>query len=237
MDNSQASQQSFSNFVDWKECETQPSDQPPAVEEKKRTTRADMLRLRLGFAGYKVKTNQVDKKGSEILSTWESSSMSELKSLNASTSATTTMTSSFESNTIPSITLSPAQHEVTHVKANLDPGRPIPKLSGGPVLLPTAYSSRMIHDYNMPSSPPDATLPKCVSPEQVMSPTQPTYRTPIPKRRREEDEGTADEEIELTVEERLQRQREKRFELGDLTSSVVKGNAAKGLLELMAGRR
>lgn len=68
-----------------------------------------------------------------------------------------------------------------------------------------------------------------------MSPTRPDYRTPTARRIRDEDEDDEDGD-EVTPEESVQRQREKRFDLGDLTSSVVKNNVAKGLLEL-SGRR
>jgi hypothetical protein len=234
INNSQASNQSFSAFVNWKECDSQSMGQLAAmvkeVEEEKKATRAEKLRARLGLGMYKVKTNQIEKSGSEIMTTWETTSSSD--SLNVSTSSATS------AQHIPSITLSHArQTGPSHVVANLDPGRPIPKLIGGPQLLPTAFSSRMIHEYALPSSPPDD-LPKCVSPEMVMSPTKPDYRTPVMKRIIEEAySDDEEEEDEMSPEERLQRQREKRFKMGDLTSSVVKGNAAKGLLELMSGRR
>jgi hypothetical protein len=233
------SQRSFSNFVDWAECDSsQPSDQTvtSTAPVPTKPSRADLLRLRLGLAGYKVKTNQVEKSGSEIISTWEETTSPPSKS-----------------NAIPSITLSkPVPHDAPiHIKANLDPGHPIPKLSAGPVLLPTPFSSRLIEMSQVPSSPPppaDA-LPKCVSPEMVMSPTRGDYRTPAAKRIRKADyendveEGDEEEEEEeegtedMTVQERLQHLREKGDGLGDLTSSVVKGHAAMGLLELNSGRR
>ncbi|KAF2264927.1 hypothetical protein CC78DRAFT_616320 [Lojkania enalia] len=230
---SQESQQSFSMFVNYNACESQQSEHPvveapPLVEEKK--SRAELLKLRLGFGIYKVKTNQVAKTGAEILSTWETTSSLD-PSLNASTlTAVTSSVAPMDSTLIPSITLSPAQRDVTHVVANIDPSNTFPKLVGGPVLLPTAYSSRMIHDFHLPSSPPNA-HPTSVSPQQLVSPKK--YRTPVAKRVRTE----ADENREETVEERLQRIREERYYDGDLTSSVVKGHAAKGLLELMSGRK
>jgi hypothetical protein len=237
IDNSQTSTQSFSNFLNFDACDSQPTEPPlPAVEPPK-SSRAELLRLRLGLATYKVKTNQVDKSGSEIISHWETASSFSAPDFNASTSTAATLTSSSTSaatkQNIPSITLSPARREpVLHVTARLDPGQPIPKLVGGPQLLPTAFSSRMIHDYNMPSSPPDQ-LPKCVSPEGVYSPTRREYATPVARRLRDGN-GEIDE---VTVSARMHKQRDSRFERGDLTSSVVKGNAAKGLLELMSGRR
>lgn len=70
------------------------------------------------------------------------------------------------------------------------------------------------------------------------------FATPVAKRQRmeqdcedeEEDAEFRDEEKEETVQERLERLRERKFEDGDLTSSVVKGRAADGLLELMRSR-
>ncbi|KAF2656179.1 hypothetical protein K491DRAFT_778158 [Lophiostoma macrostomum CBS 122681] len=241
VDNSQASNQSFSNFLNYDACDSQPTEPPPPAVDPPKSTRAELLRLRLGLATYKVKTNQVDKSGSDIISHWETTYSSSTTDLNASTSSAATLTSSSTSaankQTIPSITLSPVRREpVLHVTARLDPGQPIPKLVGGPQLLPTAFSSRMIHDYNLPSSPPDQ-LPKCVSPEEVYSPTHREYTTPVARRLRDGNEEGGEEVEELTVSSRMQKQREKRFERGDVTSSVVKGNAAKGLLELMSGRR
>lgn len=49
-----------------------------------------------------------------------------------------------------------------------------------------------------------------------------------------------DEDIDaknITPHQRLQRLKEQSYLEGDLTSSAVKGNAAKGLLELMNARR
>ena len=240
IDDSQASNQSFSAFLNLDACASQPLEEqlppPPAIEAEKTATRADLLRLRLGLANYKVKTNQLDKTGSEIMSTWETSSAS--KSLNASTSSHTTVTSRSTSNPpVPSITLSPVRlHTASHVKVNLDPGRPIPKLTGGPQLLPTSISSRMIYDYHLPSSPPDQLL-KCVSPEQVMSPTRPEYHTPVATRIREEDTDDRRSVEDTPLEERIRRQRAKMFELGDVTSSAVKKDVAHGLMELSSGRR
>jgi hypothetical protein len=225
-DNSQQSNQSFSNFVNWRECDgqsqqqsqSQLQSQPPTPPEsaKKKSTKLDRLRLGLGLAMYKVKTNQVDKSGSEVMSRWETTS-----AVDASISATAVPTLN---RSIPPPALSPARR-ATHIIANLDPGRPVPKLFGGPQLLPTAISSRMIYDYHLPSSPPEVTAPTCVSPEQVMSPTKSTYYTPPARRILEDD---YEDEEDLPAEERLQKRRE------GLMSSVVKGNAAKGLLELSA---
>jgi len=227
--NTQTSQFSFSNFVNTELLGSQPEtteqEQPPVEEEeKKKKSKAELLRTRLRFGYYKVETNQVSKRGSEVISTWETSS-------SYSTVASTSMpiTSSVESTTshgVPDITLSPVHRDAQpiFVKANLDPFRPIGKLTPAPVLLPTAVSSRMNYDYHLPSSPPQA-----ISPEQLMSPVRQkaNYRTPVPKRIRTDEEPGED-----TVPNRLQ----SRFQEGDLTSSAVKGNAANGLLQLSHGR-
>lgn len=233
----QASKESFSMFVNYGACESQNSDQPqpPAVEEKK--SRVDLLRTRLGFGMYKVKTKQIATSGSEIIANYEALSSSTATDVSASTAITSSAESTTE-HTVPSIALSPARRDPqpVFIEANLDPFRPIGKLTPAPVLLPTAVSSRLIQDYYMPSSPPQV-----VSPEQLNSPVRQksSYRTPVPKRVRTDEvlEEEEEEDREETVEERLLRLQEKRFQQGDLTSSVVKGNAAKGLLELMAGKR
>ncbi|KAF2273619.1 uncharacterized protein EI97DRAFT_469360 [Westerdykella ornata] len=227
---------SFSNLVDWGECASQPTDAAvvETAPETKEPSKADLLRLRLGFATYKVKTNQISKPSKEILSTWDVEVETECP---VSSTSTITPTTTVTAPGIPSITVSPARQNQPkpssplHVKANLDPGRPVAKLSAAPILLPTAYSSRMIYDYhaNVPSSPPTHdVLPKCVSPEQVMSPTRPIYRTPAMRRIREDEYGDEDDGDD---------KEERRAGGGELTSSVVKGRAAMGLLELNSGRR
>ncbi|KAF2875446.1 hypothetical protein BDV95DRAFT_478288, partial [Massariosphaeria phaeospora] len=161
----QASNPSFSGFVDWELCASQNSDQgqpqpppptstPAPAPEPEKKSKAELLRLRLGLGIYKVKTNQITKRGSDIISTYESTTSDPLY-----TSRTTATTSSAESSlsaSIPAPTLSPVRRvqNPRFVEANLDPFRPIGKLTPAPVLLPTTVSSRMIHDYHLPSSPP-----------------------------------------------------------------------------------
>lgn len=89
------------------------------------------------------------------------------------------------------------------------------------------------------------------------------YRTPAARRVREADYEDEDENVDedlqrevgtmdvdgdaeevanstdsddMTITERLARQRERGFSVGELSSSVVKGRAALGLLELGGGR-
>jgi hypothetical protein len=94
----------------------------------------------------------------------------------------------------------------------------------------------------VPSSPPAPTPGNAASPKRLLSPIRETgkgFATPVAKRRRVEEgdreREEEEEEDEETVQGRLDRLREKEFEDGCLTSSVVKGRAASGLLELMKG--
>ncbi|KAF1958414.1 hypothetical protein CC80DRAFT_559367 [Byssothecium circinans] len=215
---------SFSNWLNYDQCASQsqksehpppssstsPSPPPAPIEEKK--SRADLLRTRLGFANYKVKTNQAAKCSSDIISTWESSSPEAPASTSPSNPSmmTTNIPSSTSSTAhrVPSITLSHPHTTSTStststfksIKANLDPGRPIGKLSITPAttLAPTPYSSRNTQD-----------------------------------RISYDDDFGRDEPLE----ERIQRMRDDERLQADLTSSAVKGNAAKGLMDLMQGRR
>ncbi|KAK4554957.1 hypothetical protein LTR86_008105 [Recurvomyces mirabilis] len=88
---------------------------------------------------------------------------------------------------------------------------PVPKLLPAPVLLPTAYSSRMVYGPALPSSPPD------------------TLRTDRP--RPVDDELPSGHHRYYRVHPRSPERRLQRDEL-ELTSSVVKGRVAEGLVGL-----
>lgn len=178
---------------------------------------AETLRLRLRVALYKVQTNQTKTPLSELT----------LPTYQQPTPSLTLSSTNSSHPSVPSITLSPARHQ------SLTNSSAFPRLLPAPVLLPTAYSSRMITESHIPSSPPSTRT----SPDR--SKTAAAFATPIARRRvvqqsdresedEDTDEGDGDCEMEM-----LQRRREQRFEDGDLTSSVVKGRAASGLLELM----
>jgi hypothetical protein len=88
---------------------------------------------------------------------------------------------------------------------------PVGPLLPTPLLLPTSYSSRLITTTKeLPSSPPPVASPT----KSAGSPAKSAgMRTPLAQSRF----GSPEKD-------------------GDLTSSVVKGRAASGLLKLMAGR-
>lgn len=259
LQDSQKSNQSFSDFLNYDLCASQKSDQaapreattalvPVSAAAEEKRSRAEQLRTRLKFGLYKVKTNQVSKRDVDIISTFEASASRSSDVLNASRStAITSSAESLGSHHVPNITISSPRREQgpVFVKANLDPFRPIAKLGAAPIqfLPPTdsmAASSRTVHGFDLSSSPPSVELPQSVSPAQLMSPIRQktNYRTPTMNRIRMGEHD--DEDIEardMTPHQRLQRLKEQKYLEGDLTSSAVKGNAAKGLLELMnAGR-
>lgn len=229
--NSQGSQNSFSALINYDLCASQQSVIPPPARlpspptpEQERKSRAELLRTRLGFGIYKVKTNQVEKRSTDIISMWESS---------FSDPADASMSGeSKDMQRVHNINRSPTRPDPqpVFIKANLDPFRPIGKLTPAPVLLPPTTSSRIIHEYDMPSSPP-----RVVSPEQLRSPAKQRldYTTPINQSpRSEKTDGDSKDGSAQSGLRKMQRLQE-----SELTSSAVKGNAAKGLMQLMAGRR
>lgn len=116
---------------------------------------------------------------------------------------------------VPDITISSPSRNPVFVKANLDPFRPIGALGQPPVSFapPTqsyGIESRAVEGYEVGSSPPV----QSVSPAALMSPIR----------------------GEESKHDRLQRLKEQQWKE---TNSVQgnAGNAAKGLLELMSGKR
>jgi hypothetical protein len=124
---SQKSNHSFSDFLNYELCASQKSDQaaptdapaptsaPAPTTTPPRKTRAENMRTRLKFALYKVRTNQETKRGKDIISSFEASS------------------SPSASMEVPNITISSPHAQPVFVKANLDPFRPIGKLGQPPV--------------------------------------------------------------------------------------------------------
>lgn len=252
MPDSQRSNQSFSDLLNFEMCASQKSEHGILIEpartavpltasviSENRKSRAEQLRTRLKFGLYKVKTNQIGKRDADIISTYEAGASFSSDALDASRSTGfTTSAELLGDYRVPDITISAPRHEQgpTFVKANLDPFRPIGKLGSAPIqFLPpqegASISSRTIHGYDLSSSPPGADLPKSVSPAQLMSPVRQSAKYRISM-------GEHDNaDIDLTTHERLQRLKEQSYRDGEITSSAVKGNAAEGLLELMHARR
>jgi hypothetical protein len=131
---SQKSNQSFSDLLDYNQCASQRSEPAPvalapAFTESKKS-RAEILRTRLKFGLYKVKTHQEAKKGRDIISSFE-----------ASSSPPTSME-------VPNITISSPRRDMpVFVKANLDPFQPIGKLGRPPVQFAIPSD---VHDLNPP---------------------------------------------------------------------------------------
>ncbi|KAF3006595.1 hypothetical protein E8E13_007128 [Curvularia kusanoi] len=225
------SQKSFSEFLDYGLCASQQSEHGVAVPAPKSApkskptpktptsasatkSRAQLLRTRLTFAKYKVRTNQVSKPSHEVLSDYELSSSPDALRTSAYTSSAELLAPAAVQR-VPDITISsPSRHPV-FVRANLDPFRPIgalgqPPVSFAPPTENSAVEHRVIEGYEVGSSPPV----QSVSPAALMSPTR----------------------GEESKHERLQRLKEQQWrENSGATGNA--GNAAKGLMELMSGRR
>lgn len=185
-----------------------PKTPAPAPAPK---SRAQLLRTRLTFAKYKIRTNQVTKRSSDVLSDYELSSSPDALRTSFSFNRGD---DNLSTPRVPNITISsPSRHPV-FVKANLDPFRPIGVLGQAPVTFApptqsTAVESRIVEGYEVRSSPPV----QSASPQALTSPIRRA--------------GTE------SKHERLQRLKEQSWR----ESNKVSGDAAKGLLELMSGRR
>lgn len=225
------SQKSFSEFLDYGLCASQQSEHGIAVVAPKATpkpapktpsttpatsSRAQLLRTRLTFAKYKVRTNQVSKPSSEVLSDYELSSSPD--ALRSSTNAYTTSAEYLApaaTQRVPDITISSPSRNPVFVKANLDPFRPIGALGQPPVSFAPPTQShgaevRAVEGYEVGSSPPV----QSVSPAALMSPIR----------------GGE------SKHDRLQRLKEQQWrETSNVQGNA--GNAAKGLMELMSGKR
>ncbi|KAH9861220.1 hypothetical protein IAQ61_010957 [Plenodomus lingam] len=187
MQNSQRSNQSFSDLLNYEMCASQKSEHGIPLEparpsmaapsaSQSRKSRAEHLRTRLKFGLYKVKTNQVGKRDADIISTYEAT-----VSYTSNASGKKTPIESLHSQKhVPNITISSSHHNETpiFIKANLDPFRPIGKLGAAPVLFmpPSSHNlttiSREPTSYDPPCPHPcaPANLTQSVSPQQLMSP-------------------------------------------------------------------
>ncbi|KAF2092157.1 hypothetical protein K490DRAFT_61602 [Saccharata proteae CBS 121410] len=219
--NTIGSKASFSSLIDYNPSSSQPASSSPLVPASTSCarTQAETLRLRLRVAFFKVKTDQT----SVPLSRLEIPDRYQRKC--ASRSATTSPNSASASGpsqsaqNIPTIQISPS-------KPSEERASSMPKLLPAPILRPTAYSSRMINEPSLPSSPPES---NGVDDEE----------TPKGREEFETPTGNKHEAAQLSSPPgsgERGRQNSLTESQGDsdaLTSSVVKGRAASGLLELM----
>ena len=185
---SSSERKSFSSLINY-----DPSSQTTTNFVFKTVSHAELLKLRLRVAMYKVRTNQVYVPFTDLR-------------IENSSRARTKETSEAVEEAVAAL-----RREAQEVSARAL--RPIPKLLPAPLLRPTAYSSRMIYETNIPSSPPVAASPERlpVSAGGVSTPQREVHQLSSPP----------------DSEERLERPAEQ-----DLTSSVVKGRVAEGLLGL-----
>jgi hypothetical protein len=258
---SQASQVSISQFFDFDsslvetavQVQKEPAIEPkrkvaveaqkgPVVEPPRKKSKVELLRLNLGMGMHKIKTNQVSKRGKDIISTWESTTSSK-SSLD--TSSSLTLTTSTDSSTSQSISPAKAasKDDFRTYSANLDPGRPItgrPFGSHGfaPVRFPVPDSKVAAAPIRSCMLYGPSSSPTSISPDQLMSPVRPVsnYRTAVSQNIRTIDDDYEDAAKAMEVEQ-LHRLREQRFEEGGVMSSAVKGDAARGLLGLMTAER
>ena len=185
--NSSTERKSFSSLINY-----DPSSQTSQLVIKP-TSRAEMLRLRLRVAMYKVKTGQTDVPFSRLRV--EVDRKDRHDSRDSPNRATNEAVES---------AVAELRREAQKSLASFN-NRPIPKLLPAPVLLPTAYSSRMIYEAGLPSSPPASLSPDKSRQSKRMATPHRMGRQP------DSPPGSAERE---------------------LTSSAVKGRVAEGLLGL-----
>lgn len=193
-DDSSAERKSFSSLINY-----DPSSQTTNANVVSRTTsNAELLKMRLRVAMYKVQTNQVSVPFPNLRNVREG---------DARERPTVTQAAVEEA-------IAELRREAQEVAARRQQQTPsaFPTLQPGPVLRPTSYSSRMIYakaiDLTSSPSPP-------MSPERLPVASPALY---TPQRSLHGHPSTA---------ERTNRPSEQ-----ELTSSVVKGRVAEGLLGL-----
>ncbi|WPG98397.1 Hypothetical protein R9X50_00118700 [Acrodontium crateriforme] len=187
-DNSRSSGKSFSSLINYN-----PSSQGVNLLLRP-TTRAEMLKLRLRVAMYKVRTNQVEIPFADLHVKGSSLKSATSRAVEAAVAA--------------------LREEARQTEAAAkDQNTSYPKLLPAPSLKPTAYSSRMIYEPVMRSSPPIIESP---DDEEL----QDSDSTPRPHQRQKN-------VMSPKVVRKLSR-----FDEGDVSSSVVKGRVAEGLLGL-----
>lgn len=185
---SSAERQSFSSLINY-----DPSSQTTGLAFNS-LSHAEMLKLRLRIAMYKVRTNQID---------------TPFKDLPVPERPRTS-----KSITAQAVEEAVAQLRREAQQVNARELASIPKLlPAAPILKPTAYSSRMIYDTRMPSSPPVSGSPEKLpwASGELPTPQRGTRQYGTPQRGVDRFGMPAEQE---------------------LTSSAVKGRVAEGLLGL-----
>ena len=183
---SSAERKSFSSLINY-----DPSSQTSNLVLSS-ISHAELLKLRLRMAMYKVRTNQVDVPFTDL--------------------RVPEHTKVSKSSTAQAVEEAVAQLRQEAMEVNARQSTAILKLLPAPVLKPTAYSSRMVYETNIPSSPPVSLSPDKLpsAPTSVFTPQKDLAQYGTPRR--------SVERLRMPPEE--------------LTSSAVKGRVAEGLLGL-----
>ncbi|KAH6633567.1 hypothetical protein C7974DRAFT_174377 [Boeremia exigua] len=239
------SQKSFSEFLDYGLCASQQSEHGIAVAASKPApktptsapapkSRAQLLRTRLTFAKYKVRTNQVSKPTRDVLSDYNlSSSPDALRTHGYMTSGEQLGAADAPAPAprVPHITISSPARPV-FVKANLDPFRPIgalgqPPVSFAPPVDRSGVESRVVEGYDVGSSPPV----QSVSPSELMGSARGGESKHARLQRLKEQQWRETSGTQGRESSGAQ------GNAGTAGSAGSAGSAAKGLMELMSGRR
>lgn len=173
---------SFSSLINYDpSSQTVPTTDQSSGYLSPGSSRAELLKLRLQVAMFKIRTKQIDVPFSDL-------------QLPASASPTPTTTE-------PEPTIDLISDWKRRIFAKAPPAASVPSYVPAPILRPTPHSSRVVRERQIPSSPPQANA----SPERLPQGLPPT--TPGNSRAQRVDEQ-------------------------ELTSSIVKGRVAEGLLGL-----
>ncbi|KAK8199078.1 uncharacterized protein BKA78DRAFT_348200 [Phyllosticta capitalensis] len=214
---------SFSSLIDYTAAASPKfhTSSPPEPAGTRVKTQAETLRLRLQAALYKVKTDQIFIPLDDL----------DIPPKYQRKPAETNAVASPSGQQTPPHSQAEYTTATTTTTENLDASSAALKLLPAPLLRPTAYSTRFIESPTLPSSPPatgpnhDDTTPRALSAQRDTDPTTPTAarRASVPAQLSSPPgSGSTDgDEVRRAATE------------GELTSSVRKGRAASGLLELM----
>ena len=195
-EDSSAERKSFSSLINY-----DPSSQTTSNLVFKFVSNAEMLKLRLRVALYKVRTNQIDVPFAELLvedRQWKARQTHDA---------------------IEEVVAALRQEAQQVSKHELNSS--VPRLLPAPVLKPTAYSSRMIYATDLPSSPPVTG-----SPEKPAGSSERLHMAPVGM-------STPQRLARMLSSPPTSPQRSRGAPTEqELTSSVVKGRVAEGLLGL-----